>query len=252
MLDQELRYDHLMATWLGYAPSWISAIATSCALVFTSWTARNSQRSAKASEKQAQLANEQHNIQRQHEEREQASKFAAWIDVGGSNDEDIYLCYSNMGTLPVYGVHARITMHAGYNHEEMEIWNAPPSPSPKRKLLSNLTSIILGISHQFSVAILTEVHLAKIEDIYRDEFHRACRDIVTQEVVLHGIFVDFYDSAGKGWRRDDCGILKAGGTGPNCVSNSGGWDFVLDKALTETMCSDDTLKRLFPSGCTLT
>ena len=93
-----------MTDWLGNLPSWVSAIAASCALIFTSWTAYNSQRSAKASEMQAQIATEQQRQRDEKEDREQASKVAAWLflEQHGNGPPVFHVRYVNTGPLPAY------------------------------------------------------------------------------------------------------------------------------------------------------
>ncbi len=107
-----------MNDWLGNLPSWVSAIAASCALIFTSWTAFNSQRSARASEKQARVALDQQHQRNEKDWQEQASKVAAWIGASekGGGQSIIYVRWVNSSEVPAYTMEITPVSHPRYRY----------------------------------------------------------------------------------------------------------------------------------------
>lgn len=186
-------------------PSWLSAIVASCALIFTSWTAYNSQRSAKASEKQAQIAVEQQRQRDEQDEHEQASKIAGWVEYSTAPSDDyvqndarikFLLKYINASEQPVYSFKARSTVE--------------PTPGVTMTVCPPCKK-----ECEDEIATLEITAFTRLKDEIKNQelpggFYAVAYELMAEEVCRAGVEIEFTDSKGQIWNRASNGVLSKG------------------------------------------
>lgn len=195
-----------MNDWLGSLPSWVSAIT----LVFTSWTAFNSHRSAGAARTQAQIALEAQKERDEKDKSDQASKVAAWVEYHGESvASELYVCYLNASDLPVFNLCCRLTTRTTVDWLGDAV---TPSAEAYKVRYSSATEWARCYAYDLCadfISLLEMDHLEHGEEFGQEieDIKAGCFESVCRLIAHRGIEIQFNDLRGNQWCRNSDGNL---------------------------------------------
>lgn len=192
----------------GSVPDWCAGLGALTAIFFARRAAiaafaTNDQQSRQL----AQLEQAAQDTRDEHR-RHQASQIAVWLELNeppaDSANSSIKVCYCNASKQPVYNVRLRPEIFSEDLSFSIRIPVLPPTTDVN---VSAKSSEILNSNLSVEAYSRTDRVCSRDEPDKYNEHHRTTLYALQRQARDEGISVEFHDSSGVAWRRNNRGVL---------------------------------------------